>query len=238
MADPPPGPLVWSLPEPPRSAQPSLSREQIVRAAIKIADAEGAPAATMRRVAAALGSSTPMSLYRYVGSKDGLVDLMLDAACGEVTVPDAPTGDWRADLRELARQSWAMTQRHPWYAELVHTRPPVGPNALRLIDFGLSVLSMVDSTTAMTYLATINSLTIGTALQAAEEQKMRRRIGVRSDDELRAAAQPLHERIVATGRYPHYNRWVADGGRFLDADGFELVLDILLDGIAARLGPR
>jgi AcrR family transcriptional regulator len=191
----------------------------------------------MRRVAAALGSSTPMSLYRYVGSKDGLVDLMLDAVCGEIVLPAAPSGDWRADLRDLARQNWAMMGRHPWYAELVFTRPPLGPNALRQLDYGLSVLSMVDSTTAMTYLSTINGLTIGTALQAAEERKMRTRTGLRTDDDLRTAAQPLHEIIVATGHYPHYNRWVADGGRFLEGDGFELVLDILLDGIAARLPP-
>ena len=230
-----PGPLVWWLPEPPRGQQPALSREQIVRAAVKIADAEGASAATMRRVATALGSSTPMSLYRYVGSKDGLVDLMLDAACGEVDLPAEPTGDWRADLRGLALEIWAMMQRHPWYAELVHTRPPLGPNALRLTDFGLAALRMLDSTTAMTYLATVNSLAIGTAMQAAEEHKMRRRIGIRSDDDLRAAVAPIHQQIVATGRYPHYNRWVADGARFRDEDGFALLLDILLDGIAARL---
>jgi AcrR family transcriptional regulator len=235
MADEPPGPLVWWLPEPPRGAQPTLGREQIVRAAIKIADAEGAPAATMRRIAAALGSSTPMSLYRYVGSKDGLVDLMLDTVCGEIDVPAAPTGDWRADLSRLARENWAMMRRHPWYPELVFSRPPMGPNALRLTDYGLAVLGALDPPTAMTYLSTINGLTIGTALQLAEEQKMRRRIGVRSEDELREAARPFHEWIVASGRYPHYNRWLADGARFLDTDGFELVLDMLLDGIAARL---
>lgn len=245
MVEEPPGPLVWSLPEPPRGPQPALGREQIVRAAIKLADDEGAPAATMRRVAAALGSSTPMSLYRYVGSKDGLVDLMLDAVCGEIQVPGEPTGDWRADLRGLALENWAMMRRHPWYPALVFSRPPIGPNALRLVEFGLAALDGVneklDSTTVMTYLAMINGLTIGTAMQAAEERKMRRRIGVTSDDELRAAARPYHEQIVATGRYPHYNRWLADGARFDVEDetiGFELVLDTLLDGIAARLSTR
>jgi AcrR family transcriptional regulator len=227
--------LVWSLPEPGRGPQPALGREQIVRAAVKIADTEGVSAATMRRVATALGSSTPMSLYRYVGNKDGLVDLMLDTVVGEVAVPAEPTGHWRADLRLLARESWAMMQRHPWYAELVHTRPPLGPQALARTEFGLAAFAPtgVDPTTAMTYLSMVNGLTIGLALQAAEELKMRRRTGLHTDDDLRSAARPFIEEIIASGRYPTVNRWLVEGGRF--GEGFEPVLDTLLDGIAARL---
>jgi AcrR family transcriptional regulator len=189
----------------------------------------------MRRVAATLGSSTPMSLYRYVGNKDGLVDLMLDAAVGEVAVPAEPTGDWRADLRLLARESWAMMQRHPWYAQLVNTRPPLGPQALARTEFGLAALAPtgVDPTTAMTYLSMVNGLTIGLALQAAEEVEMRRRTGLHTDDDLRAAARPFIEEIVASGKYPTVNRWLADGGR--SGEGFDLVLETMLDGIAARL---
>jgi AcrR family transcriptional regulator len=232
------GMLVWSLPEPGRAQQPALGRDQIVRAAMKIADTEGVAAATMRRIATALGSSTPMSLYRYVGNKDGLVDLMLDAAIGEVAVPAEPTGDWRADLRGLALGSWAMMQRHPWYPELVHTRPPLGPQALARTEFGLAALTRtgLDPTTAMTYLGMVNGLTIGIALQANEELKMRRRTGLHTDDDLRSAARPFVEEIMAGGRYPTLNRWFADGSRLPDGDGFALVLDTLLDGIAARLG--
>src|SRR3954469_13153167 len=227
--------LVWSLPEPGRGPQPALGRNQIVRAAIKIADTEGVAAATMRRVATALGSSTPMSLYRYVGNKDGLVDLMLDAVLAEVAVPAEPTGDWRADLRLLALESWAMMQRHPWYAELVHTRPPLGPQALARTEFGLAALTGtgIDPTTAMTYLGMVNGLTIGIALQANEELKMRRRTGLHTDDDLRAAAQPFIEEIIAGGKYPTVNRWLAAGGGF--GDGFDAVLDTMLDGIAAQL---
>ena len=72
----PPTPPIWLLPEPPERRW-GLGRAEIVRAAVALADAGGADALTMRAVATALGSSTPMSLYRYVHSKDGLVDLML-----------------------------------------------------------------------------------------------------------------------------------------------------------------
>lgn len=122
-----PGPLIWSLPEPPGRPTTDLSRAEILRAGMAIADAEGARALTMRRVAQAVGASTPMSLYRYVGSKDGLVDLMIDAVYGEVPLADAPApaahSDWRGALERLALDTWTVIQRHLWFGELVHTRP-------------------------------------------------------------------------------------------------------------------
>src|SRR5690606_12164169 len=110
-----PAPSIWSLPPaPPR--QRALDREAIVRAAMEVADGGGVRALTMSAVARRLGPYTPMALYRYVHSKDGLTDLMLDAAAAEVPVPKAPSGDWRADLRRLAMDTWAMVSRHRWYA--------------------------------------------------------------------------------------------------------------------------
>ena len=68
-------------------------------AAIAIADAEGADAVSMRKIAQVLHAGT-MSLYWHVANKEHLLDLMLDALMAEVDVPE-PTGDWRADLQGL-----------------------------------------------------------------------------------------------------------------------------------------
>src|SRR5580698_5990988 len=77
-------PVVWMLPDRPgRGPRPSHSREQIAAAAIRIADAEGLDAVTMRRLAAEIGCGT-MTLYRYVPTKDHLLDLMIDVTEGEV----------------------------------------------------------------------------------------------------------------------------------------------------------
>src|SRR4051794_24426918 len=90
--------LIWErLAESARDPQPALSREQIVRAAIAIADADGVQALTMRRLATDLGTAA-MSLYRHVFNKEDLLDLMLDRAFGEIALP-AHSGDWRTDLR-------------------------------------------------------------------------------------------------------------------------------------------
>jgi AcrR family transcriptional regulator len=67
-----------------------LGRDEIVAAAIVVADNDGPDAVTMKAVAGRLGRYTPMALYRYVPSKDGLVDLMLDAAIRTAPVPERP----------------------------------------------------------------------------------------------------------------------------------------------------
>src|SRR5579875_873513 len=95
----------------------ALSREQIVRAAIDVADAEGADAISMRRIARELNAGT-MSLYWHVSSKEELLDLMLDAIDGEMEVPE-PSGDWRADLRAIARGIRTGLLRHRWVMDFM-----------------------------------------------------------------------------------------------------------------------
>src|ERR1700744_4011173 len=112
--NPAPGGLVWfDQPAPPR-ATPQLSRDRVVAAAIELADRQPTGDITMRALAAELGVRSPMALYRYVGSKEGLTDLMTDQVYGQLTVA---CGDgWRAALRGLGRSGWAAVQRHPWFA--------------------------------------------------------------------------------------------------------------------------
>ena len=129
----------------------------------------------MKAVAARLGPYTAMALYRYVYNKDGLVDLMLDAATAEIPrLAGKPGPDWRADLLELAGQTRLMIKRHPWYAMLIHTRPPVGPHMMQRLEFMLQVLTAQGASTAaaMTYAALIDRHIFGSGLQEAEEARM------------------------------------------------------------------
>jgi AcrR family transcriptional regulator len=116
--------LVWAKERrSPRRQAPSV--EQIVRTAITIADTEGLPALSMRRVAADLGSGTA-SLYRYVASRDDLLDLMIDEVKGAEDTE--LTGDWRADLASVARPVRATLLRHPWLSGEIPGRPALGTN--------------------------------------------------------------------------------------------------------------
>jgi AcrR family transcriptional regulator len=229
--------LIWAQPDPPPRRQ-ALGREPIVTAAIGLADAAGPDALTMQAVAARLGSYSAMALYRYVHSKDGLVDLMLDRAAGEIPVPDGPGADWRADLYELAVATRRMIQRHPWFAALYHTRPPAGPHLMRRLEFMLTVLVARGATAAeaMTFAALLDRHVVGSALQEAEEARMSRRLGLDDEGALRAALAAV--RGLAEGRFPILASWLARPSGAAPGEQFELGLRFLLDGIAGELAAR
>jgi AcrR family transcriptional regulator len=233
---PRPGGLVWfDEPAPPRGGE-QLGRDRIVAAAIALADADVRGEVTMRAVAARVGSSTPMSLYRYVGSKDGLTDLMVDEVYGEIEVP--ASGDWRACLRGLGLSGWEAVQRHPWFARLAFSRPPLGPRALALYDAALAALDEFDVGAAerMGAVSTVLGHVFGSGLALLEERAMRERVGLQAEADLAEAVRPYLERITAEGRFPHFIRWANDPGRFDPApQSFECILDWLLDGIAGML---
>ncbi|MFC0629009.1 TetR/AcrR family transcriptional regulator [Kribbella deserti] len=131
--------LLWGLRDGTRRGpKPSLTVEDITRTAIAIADAEGLAAVSMARVAADLGNST-MALYRYVKSKDELLTLMSDAAL-ELPPQAPPAQGWREGLTDWAHNVLAAIRRHPWYAQLPITAPPIGPHNLAWFDKGLGAL--------------------------------------------------------------------------------------------------
>jgi AcrR family transcriptional regulator len=128
----------WGLREPPRKGpKPGLSLARIVAAAINVAATEGLASVSMKRVATELDAST-MSLYRYVGAKDELLALMVDAAIG--TPPHKPSMEeaWRAGLSRWAWAYLAVLRRHSWALRIPITGPQVTPNLMAWIEDGLS----------------------------------------------------------------------------------------------------
>jgi len=221
----------------------ALSRDEIVRTAIKVADAEGPDAISMRRIARELNAGT-MSLYWHVASKEELVDLMIDTVQGEQRAPE-PSGDWRADLRALTRNARAALHRHPWMVDFIGGRPPIGPKALQNVERALASLDGLglDKVTAMTIVMTVTTYALGAALREAQEASGERYLEQQfadvTDEERDAMLADFVARIHATGRYPHMAALIASG---VDPDApetrderFEFGLDCLLDGIEARL---
>ncbi|GAA1601017.1 TetR/AcrR family transcriptional regulator [Kribbella sancticallisti] len=121
-----------------RGPKPSLTVEDIVRAAIEIADAEGLAAVSMARVAERLGNST-MALYRHVKSKDDLLVVMQDAAL-ERPRPMPDGVDWRTALVFWADGVMTAVRKHRWYSKLAISGPPAGPNNLAWFDAALGAL--------------------------------------------------------------------------------------------------
>jgi AcrR family transcriptional regulator len=232
--------LVWAQPEKPtRAQQPSLSREQIVRAAIELADAEGDEALSMRRIAAQLGVGT-MSLYWYIASKQDLFDLVYDAVLGELDLAKRPSGDWRADLRHFAGEMRALLLRHSWLGVLLDSRPPLGPNGLRFTEQCLAAIDGLglDGPTMIMVLETLVSYVNGFALSTMAEEKASRRSGV-TEKEWQAALIPYMQQVIATGQYPTIAHQFMSGKGPPDTEAsFEFGLTCILDGIASHIAER
>jgi AcrR family transcriptional regulator len=232
-------PPIWTFPAPP-ARNWGLGRATIVQAAVRLADADGNDAPALRTIAKELGASTPMSRYRYVHNKDGLVDLMLDAANAEVATPRQPAEDWRAELTVVAGNQWSMTKRHPWFGRLVHRRPPVGPNALRIQEFLLATFNGLglDLPSALRYARLLDGYVVGQALQWAEERRMRNDNALVTIDDVRNQVRswaPVYGDDHPLGLRSRDN-FLAGSTAPLDEDEqFDLGLACLLDGIAARL---
>jgi AcrR family transcriptional regulator len=121
-----------------RGRPPAYTREQVVDAAIRLADADGLDAVTMRRVAAEIGAGA-MSLYTYVPDREHLIDLMVDAAAGEPELPPV-TGDWRADVCALLATQRELMHRHRWLAGALAGRGLAGRNLIGFLEHGLAAL--------------------------------------------------------------------------------------------------
>jgi AcrR family transcriptional regulator len=126
-----------------RADKPQLSREAIVEAAIRIVDAEGLDAVSMRRVAQEFGTGAA-SLYAYVANKEELLDLLVDWVMGEVVDrwPAAvPTPDnWLGLCRQTLRLTREVLASHRDLAKAFMGRIPFGPNGIRVIEAQLAIL--------------------------------------------------------------------------------------------------
>jgi AcrR family transcriptional regulator len=160
-----PAVTIWMRPERSAVGRPAQwSRGEITEVALRVADNEGLDAVSMRRVATDLGTGAA-SLYRYVETREDLLDLMTDATSAEFR-PGPSTGDWLADLIALGEQALAIFRRHRWLAGLAITRPVIGPNGVALIEHFLTLLQEhpADVAAKMEAFGMLNGITAAFAL--------------------------------------------------------------------------
>jgi AcrR family transcriptional regulator len=227
---------IWSLPERgERGPKPRHSRAEIAAAAVRIADAEGIAAVTMRRVAAELGTGT-MSLYNYVPAKEHLVQLMADQAAAEYAYPGRPPRDSRAAIAALAGQGRDIARRHPWLPAVMQRPPPMGPSTLRYIDYFLGLLAGTGLGIAakMEAIAIIHGFALMYGAMQAALDAERARTGITEQQQQAAPVQILAE-AAASGRYPSLAAALASPSpqpRTAD-ENFASCLTRLIDGALA-----
>ncbi len=231
--------LMWhfELGEHQRGPKPRLSLDAIVAAAVDVADAEGLDAVSMRRIAQDLGVGA-MSLYRYVPSKEELLDLMLE----RVNAPeeDATLGtDWRVAMEALGSSLWALHTRHPWLPLVDQTRPLLGPNALRGLDVALAALTGTGLTSQeqVAMIVAIEAVVVSAARNHNGATLAEKSTGI-SHEEFWAAQEPVLAAAMESGLYPHVAGLDEDAFSMAGEEFMRFALDTLLDGFAVLVESR
>lgn len=228
----------------PGSRRPRYTRDDIAAAAVRIADAEGIDALSMRRLATDLGSGT-MTLYHYVRTKDELLALVTDAVMGEVVLADGelPADDWRAAVTLVAERTRDCLLAHPWIFDIVDD-PAAGPNGVRHFDQTMQAVAALPGTLGdkLDLIYALDEYTFGYCLHRRED--------VAAGGTAHADAWMMRYvgDLVAQGGYPAMEALVAEHGleptwtlmeeHGRDPDRFRRNLDRLLDGVEAALAKR
>lgn len=105
---------------------------------MRLADAEGVEALTMRRLAKALGVEA-MTLYYHVGSKDEMLDALVDMVTDEFAYPPDGT-DWKEAIRAIGLSAYEALSRHRWAASLSLSLRRPSPGRLRYMNAILGTL--------------------------------------------------------------------------------------------------
>ncbi|MFD9002890.1 TetR/AcrR family transcriptional regulator C-terminal domain-containing protein [Streptomyces sp. NPDC059582] len=225
--------VIWARPERTgRGPRPAYSRADVAAAAVRIADAEGLDAVSMRHVATELGCGT-MSLYNYVPRKEDLHELMVDVVSGEHERWE-PSGDWRADMLRVAHQTRTLMHRHPWLPRLMSPVYGFSPNALRYLEHCLACLDPLEASygTKMELVAMLNAVvTVYVSNEIATAERARSLPW--SEERENAVRIAYLGGQVASGAYPRMAAaFTEDAGPIDLAAVFERALGRVLDGFA------
>ncbi len=224
----PPAPP-WRAPvqrRPRRGPRPRLDRERIVAEALRIVDAEGIPALSLRRLADDLGV-TPMSLYWHVADKAELLELVGHAVLAEIELPER-VGGWREQLRGVHRAMFASFLRHRNTTEILVGRARFGAGGLAAFERILAILLEAGFTPQAAFDA-YQSLYLFTLGFMATSSRNPEFVDVQRQGAAYMATLPIEQ-------YPSIRAVTPVIGRRPLEEQFEIGLDVVIEGVAARLG--
>lgn len=200
----------------------SLTRARVLAAALELVDAEGLEALSMRKLGERLGVEG-MALYRHVANKSDLLDGVFEAVLTEMRAP-ARTGDWRTDVRAMARAFEAALIAHPRALPLFASRPAVSPASLEVVEAAIGVLVQagLPLDRALLTFDSVVALVVGHCLAHYGPAD---------------AHAPVDYAALDPARFPHLSRLPAVLARLRPEDALDLALELLIAGIGDALGP-
>jgi AcrR family transcriptional regulator len=217
----------------------TLTREQIVKAAIDLLDTDGLEGLNMRALGNRLGSAAT-AVYWHVGSKDNLIALAGDQAWNEIALPDLTAVDWRRAATDMATDLYAMLGRHPWLVQAFGSFLMFGSGKARHDDHNLAIYEAAGFTGAQAAQAatTVFTFVLGNALGQAAAASLTRKLsrdGGNAEELMREGMAKARE--IAT-QFPRLRARLdtaaTDYGAAPD-NTFEFGLQAILDGLEAQL---
>jgi TetR/AcrR family tetracycline transcriptional repressor len=197
-----------------------------VAAALQIVDSEGVPALSLRRLADDLGV-TPMSLYWHVADKAELLELVGHAVLAEIELPGR-SGAWKEELAAVHRAMLATFLRHRNSTEILVGRARFGAGGLAAFEQILAILLDAGFTPEAAFDA-YQSLYLFTLGFMATSNRSPEFITVQRQGAAYMLSLPVE-------RFPSIRAVAPVIGRRSLEEQFEIGLDVVIEGVAARLG--
>ncbi len=212
------------------SRRPALTLEQIIDAAVRVADRGGLTHVSMRNVGKEAGVEA-MSLYHHLAGKDALLDALANWIYTQIMLPESQR-PWRQEMEARAASARRALLLHPWALGLIGSRPSPGPDELRhheavfacLRSNGFSLPMAIHTASAL------DAYVYGFVLSELN-------MPFDVDEPIDGFIDEIQQMIPASD-YPNLAETITDhlvGQGFSYANEFDFGLALILDGLERRL---
>jgi AcrR family transcriptional regulator len=217
----------------------TLTREQIVQAAIELLDDEGLEGLNMRALGRRLGSAAT-AVYWHVGSKENLIALAGDQAWNEIALPDLTATDWRTAAADMGTDLYAMLIRHPWLLQAFGSFLIFGPGKARHDDHNLAIYESAGFTgiQADQAAATVFTFVLGNALGPAAAASLTRKLNRERADAEELMRESMAKAAEIAAQFPRLRTRLNTTAANYAAgpeNSFEFGLQAILDGLQDQL---
>jgi AcrR family transcriptional regulator len=213
--------------KPHRRRRAPLTRERVLRAALKLADDGGDEALSMRNLGKRLGVEA-MSLYNHVANKEDILDGLVDIVFSEIAVPSPGDGDWKTAMRQRAISTREALNRHRWAVGLMEGRMNPGPASLRNHDAVMGCLREAGFSfrAAVHALSVMDAYIYGFALQE-------KNLPFDTPDQVSEVIEIQRQHVPEMHDYPYLVEVATEMAKagYDYATEFEWGLDLILDAL-------
>ena len=205
----------------------TLTKDRVIITAIKLADAGGIEAMSMRKLGRELGVEA-MAIYHHFADKNQLIEGMIDHVHEEIELPTALT-DWRAYMQSRAASAFDVLVRHPWASPIMEAGVNPGPSTLKDSENMIKCFRQAGFSIEMTVHAVtvLNIYIYGAAMQYA-------RLSFSTVEQAAELGKSVKQQFPVEA-YPYLDEMITQHmlkAGYNPKDEFEFGLNLILDGIA------